>query len=96
MVVLPTGPPLSSTTLQSISRVAGAFVENVHSKFAELEETEESTPSVLITARDARSAYTAERLVQRAALEVRPKFSSFSNSRSRRRLSSYISYTFVI
>ncbi|KAF8601747.1 hypothetical protein BDV93DRAFT_226875 [Ceratobasidium sp. AG-I] len=66
MVVLPTGPPLSPPVLQSISRVSGAFVENVHPK---LEENEGSTPSALITGRDPRSAYTAERLVQRAALE---------------------------
>ncbi|KAG8717869.1 hypothetical protein FRC08_006464 [Ceratobasidium sp. 394] len=68
MVVLPTGPPLSPSRLQSISRTAGAFCENVNRPSQDpVHETQQ--PSVLITARDARSAYTAERLVQRAALE---------------------------
>ncbi|KAG9080770.1 hypothetical protein FRC06_006185, partial [Ceratobasidium sp. 370] len=68
MVVLPTGPPLSPSRLQSISRTAGAFCENVNRSPGDPED-EVQQPSVLITARDARCAYTAERLVQRAALE---------------------------
>lgn len=74
MVVLPIGPLLSPALLQSISRISGAFVENVHAKFAELEENENSVASVLITARNPRSAYTAERLVQRAAMEDAHRF----------------------
>jgi hypothetical protein len=73
--VLPTGPLLSPALLQSISRVAGAFCENVHRNPEDLEDNEDSRPSVLITARDPRSAYTAERLVQRAALEVNLPYS---------------------
>jgi hypothetical protein len=71
IVVLPTGPMLSPALLQHISRTAGAYVENSDLELAKLKETKNSAASVLITARDPRSAYTAERLVQRAALEVR-------------------------
>ncbi|KAG8736126.1 hypothetical protein FRC10_009667 [Ceratobasidium sp. 414] len=68
VVVLPTGPPLSPSRLQNISRTAGAFCENVNrSPWDPADEAQ--PPSVLITARNKRSAYTAERLVQRAALE---------------------------
>ncbi|CAE7100182.1 unnamed protein product [Rhizoctonia solani] len=70
VVELPTGPPLSSSVLESISRTAGAFVENLDSKFASLHDSESSTSSVSITAHNPRSAYTAERLVQRAAMET--------------------------
>lgn len=69
MVILPTGPALSQVLLQNISRISGAFVENA--SFKGLENTENPVPSVLITARSSRNAYTAERLVQRAAMEVR-------------------------
>ncbi|CAE6499111.1 unnamed protein product [Rhizoctonia solani] len=70
VVTLPTGPPLSSSLLQSISRIAGAFVGNVDPRFASLHDGDTSAASVSITARSPRSAYTAERLVQRAAMEA--------------------------
>ncbi|CAE6396902.1 unnamed protein product, partial [Rhizoctonia solani] len=70
IVRLPAGPPLSPSLLQGISRVAGAFVENVDPKFASLHGDESSAVSVSIAARSPRSAYTAERLVQRAAMEA--------------------------
>ncbi|KAH7334593.1 hypothetical protein B0J17DRAFT_113020 [Rhizoctonia solani] len=70
VISLPTGSALSPSLLQSISRVSGAFVENVDPKFVSLHEDENSPSSVSITARSPRSAYTAERLVQRAAMEA--------------------------
>ncbi|CAE6437918.1 hypothetical protein ACGC1H_006541 [Rhizoctonia solani] len=70
IVRLPTGPPLSPSLLQGISRIAGAFVENVDPKFASLHDDKSSAVSVSIAARSPRSAYTAERLVQRAAMEA--------------------------
>ncbi|KAG9106217.1 hypothetical protein FRC07_008905, partial [Ceratobasidium sp. 392] len=69
-VVLPTGPPLSPSRLQDISRTAGAFCENINRPPQDLRKEETSQPLVLITAQDPRSAYTAERLVRRVALEV--------------------------
>ncbi|KAG8721311.1 hypothetical protein FRC09_008074, partial [Ceratobasidium sp. 395] len=68
LVVLPTGPPLSSSCLQDISRTVGAFCENVRPPQDLIDGA--ARPSVLITAQDARNAYTAERLVQRAAMEI--------------------------
>ncbi|KAG8722734.1 hypothetical protein FRC09_005796 [Ceratobasidium sp. 395] len=68
LVVLPTGPSLSSSCLQDISRTVGAFCENVRSSQDLIDGA--ARPSVLITAQDARNAYTAERLVQRAAMEI--------------------------
>ncbi|ELU36288.1 hypothetical protein AG1IA_09683 [Rhizoctonia solani AG-1 IA] len=70
VITLPTGPSLSPSLLQNISRIAGAFVENIDSKFASLGDADNSAASVSITAHSPRSAYTAERLVQRAALEA--------------------------
>ncbi|CAE6412942.1 unnamed protein product [Rhizoctonia solani] len=68
IVKLPFGPALSPSLLQSISRIAGAYVENLDPKFASLHD--ETASSVSIIARDIRSAYAAERLVQRAAMEA--------------------------
>ncbi|KAG8731872.1 hypothetical protein FRC11_001864 [Ceratobasidium sp. 423] len=69
IVGLPTGSSLSSSLLQSISRISGAFVENVDTKFVSLS-GDGSSAVVSITARNPRSAYTAERLAQRAAMEA--------------------------
>ncbi|CAE6378273.1 unnamed protein product [Rhizoctonia solani] len=79
VVSLPIGPSLSPSLLQSISRIAGAFVENTDPKFASLNDDENSVASVSITAHSPRSAYTAERLVRRAAVEAahRSKLSLF-------------------
>ncbi|KAJ1301397.1 hypothetical protein OPQ81_008658 [Rhizoctonia solani] len=70
IVALPTGSSLSPSLLQNISRIAGAFVENLDPKFASFNDDGSSVASVSITARSPRSAYTAERLVQRAAMEA--------------------------
>ncbi|CAE6444447.1 unnamed protein product [Rhizoctonia solani] len=79
VITLPTGSSLSPSVLQSISRIAGAFVENTDPRFASLSDAEDSEASVSITAHSLRSAYTAERLVQRAAMEAahRSKLSLF-------------------
>ncbi|QRV97753.1 hypothetical protein RhiJN_25772 [Ceratobasidium sp. AG-Ba] len=68
-VVLPTGPPLLQSRLQKISRTADAFCENFTQSLEDSSNGGLPQALVLITARDARNAYTAERLVQRAALE---------------------------
>ncbi|QRW12311.1 hypothetical protein RhiLY_11310 [Ceratobasidium sp. AG-Ba] len=68
-VVLPTGPPLLQSRLQRISRTADAFCENLTQSLEDSKDDGLPQALVLITARDARNAYTAERLVQRAALE---------------------------
>lgn len=69
LVVLPIGPPLAPSRLRTISRIADAFCENVTQPPEDLEDGEGPRASVLVTARDARNAYTAERLVERAVLE---------------------------